>query len=346
MKKKSILFLCLIGMASFISCSDKSGAEFEVSLEGQLVKTDANKGKWPKWMLGNNIYALDQDWSIYSGKLTRTEWQKAEKILVKGHGQNDFGVMVLSQDNDGVLYVLDHPFEGEMEKMTLASLTKIKHTDNISSINDPKNREKYDLSKMPFLLCGDRFVVLSDSTILTVGTPEDDIRHVFSIVNYKNQTFTPLDYWPNDSLPDVVDEEKLMVYAHDCGIIGNDKGRFLYWAEHGGKLAFIFTIDGSKTNIQSHLYADRYIAAQTMTGSICFIRIPTARAKSWRHLTVKTPSRGVIPSRCMTGMASNNISFILISLDKRLCYPRMVRPFTFILVLSMMKLSLIFTHTI
>ena len=107
MKKKSILFLCLIGLASFMSCSDKSGAEFEVSLEGQLVKTDANKGKWPKWMLGNNIYALDQDWSIYSGKLTRTEWQKAEKILVKGHGQNDFGVMVLSQDNDGVLYVLD-----------------------------------------------------------------------------------------------------------------------------------------------------------------------------------------------------------------------------------------------
>ena len=257
MEKKSILLLGLIGMASIMSCSDKSGAEFEVSLEGQLVKTDMNKELWPKWMLGDDIYALDQNWSIYSGKLTRTEWQKAEKILVKGHGQNEFGVMVLSQDNDGVLYVLDHPFEGEKEKMTLASLTKIKHTDNISSIKDPKNWEKYDLTKMPFLLCGDRFVVLSDSTILTVGTPEDDIRHVFSIVNYKDQAFTPLDYWPNDSLPEVVDEGKLMVYAHDCGIIGNDKGRFLYWAEHGGKLAFIFTIDGSKTNILSHLYADR-----------------------------------------------------------------------------------------
>ena len=52
MKKKSILFLCLIGLASFMSCSDKSSAEFEVSLEGQLVKIDANKGKWPKWMFG------------------------------------------------------------------------------------------------------------------------------------------------------------------------------------------------------------------------------------------------------------------------------------------------------
>ena len=36
MKKKSILFLCLIGLASFMSCSDKSGAEFEVSLEGWI----------------------------------------------------------------------------------------------------------------------------------------------------------------------------------------------------------------------------------------------------------------------------------------------------------------------
>ena len=192
--KKETIITTLLALVTMAGCIDKRGAEFEVSLEGQLVKTDVNKGKWPKWMMGDKIYALDQEWSIYTGKLTRTEWLKAEKILVKGHGQNEFGVMVLSQDNDGVLYVLDHPFEGEMEKMTLASLTKIKHTDNISSTKDPKNRERYDLSEMPFLLCGDRFVVLSDSTILTVGTPENDIRHVFSIVNYKNQTFTPLDY--------------------------------------------------------------------------------------------------------------------------------------------------------
>ena len=78
MKKKSILFLCLIGLTSFMSCSDKSSAEFEVSLEGQLVKTDVNKGKWPKWMLGDNIYAIDHDISIYSSKLTSTEWQNPQ----------------------------------------------------------------------------------------------------------------------------------------------------------------------------------------------------------------------------------------------------------------------------
>ena len=182
-------------MTSFVSCSDKSSAEFEVSLEGQLVKTDVNKGKWPKWMLGDDIYAVDHDWSVYSGKLTRTEWQKAEKVLVHGHGQNEFGDMVLSQDNDGSLYVIDHPFEDDMASLALTSLTKIQKTDNIAAMKDPNNWEKYDLSKMPFWLCGDQFEVLSDSTVLTIGTPKDDIHHIFSVVNFKNQTFTPLDYW-------------------------------------------------------------------------------------------------------------------------------------------------------
>ena len=255
MKKKCILFLCLIGLASFMSCSDKSGAEFEVSLEGQLVKTDVNKGKWPKWMFGDDICSWDRDWNLYLSKLTRTEWQKAEKVLVHGHGQNEFGDMVLSQDDDGALYVFDHPFEGDMGSLAMTSLTKIKQTDNIAAIKNPNNWERYDLSKLPFWLCGDQFVILSDSTILTIGTPKDDIHHIFSVVNFKNQTFTPLDYWPNDSTPEVLDDEKLMVYTHGSGIKGNGKDRFLYW-DNSGKLAFIFTIDGTKTNILNSIYSD------------------------------------------------------------------------------------------
>ena len=108
---------------------------------------------------------------------------------------------------------------------------------------------------MPFLLCGDRFEVLSDATLLTVGTSIDDIRHIFSVINFKNQAFTPLDYWPNDSTPEVLDHEKLMVYTHGSGIKGNAKDRFLYW-DDSGKLAFIFTIDGTKTNILNSIYSD------------------------------------------------------------------------------------------
>ena len=253
--KKSIIMM-MITLAAMAGCSDKSGAEFEVSLEGQLVKTDVNKGKWPKWMFGDNIYAIDHDRSIYSSKLTSTEWQKAEKVLVHGHGQNEFGDVVLSKDNVEALYVIDHPFEGDMGSLAMTSLTKIKQTDNIAAIKNPDNWEKYDLSKMPFWLCGDQFEVLSDSTILTVGTPQDDIHHIFSVINFKNQTVTPLDYWPNDSTPEVLDGEKLMVYTHGSGIKGNGKDRFLYW-DDSGKLAFIFTIDGTKTNILNHIYSDR-----------------------------------------------------------------------------------------
>ena len=254
MKTKKLI-VCLIGMLSFLSCSDKNSEEFEVFLEGQLVKTDVNKGKWPKWMFGDNIYAIDHDRSIYSSKLTSTEWQKAEKVLVHGHGQNEFGDVVLSKDNVEALYVIDHPFEGDMGSLAMTSLTIIKQTDNIAAIKDPSNWEKYDLSKMPFWLCGDRFEVLSDSTILTVGTPQDDIHHIFSVINFKNQTVTPLDYWPNDSTPEVLDHEKLMVYTHGSGIKGNGKDRFLYW-DDSGKLAFIFTIDGTKTNILNSIYSD------------------------------------------------------------------------------------------
>ena len=258
MKKKSILLLCLIGMVSFISCSDKSSAEFEVSLEGQLVKTDVNKGKWPKWMFGDDLYARDREWNIYVGKLTRTEWQKAEKVFACGNGQNEFGDMNLSQGNDGALYGIDCHMEDNMVyRNKLIALTKILHPDNITAMKNPDNWKKYDLTQLPpFELCGDRFVILSDSTILTVGTPLDDMHHIFSILNFKNQTVTPLDYWPNDSTPEVLDDEKLMVYTDGSGIQGNGKDRYLYW-DNSGKLAFIFTIDGTKTNILNHIYSDR-----------------------------------------------------------------------------------------
>ena len=261
MNKKTIITM-MLALVTMAGCIDKSGADFEVSLEGQLVKTDVNKGKWPKWMFGDDICSWDRDWNLYLSKLTRTEWQKAEKVLVHGHGQNEFGDMVLSQDDDGALYVIDHPFEDDMASFLLTSLTKIKQTENSTAIKDPNNWERYDLSKMPFWLCGDQFVILSDSTILTIGTPKDDIRHIFSVVNFRNQTFTPLDYWPNDSTPEVLDEEKLIVYTQGSGINGNGKDRFLYW-DDSGKFAFIFTIDGTKMNILNHIYSDRLPIAKT-----------------------------------------------------------------------------------
>ena len=252
MKTKNLITI-LIGITSLFSCSNQNGAVNEVSLEGQLVKMDINEDKWPKWMLGDYIYARDHDFNLHLGKLTKTEWQKTERVFVCGQGHNEFGLMTLSQDNTGALYVLNLPIDGGK----LISLTKIQQTVNVETIKDPTNWEKYDLRQLPpFLQNGDTFVVLSDSTILVTGTPANDMHHILSIINFKNLTVTPLDYWPDDDTPENLVEFKWMVHTSGSGVSGNGKDRYLYW-DDSGKLAFIFTIDGAKTNILSQIYSDR-----------------------------------------------------------------------------------------
>lgn len=250
--KTKYLIVFLIGVTSFVSCSDKNNTVHEVSLVGQLVKTDANEGKWPRGLFGGHIYSKDHDFNLWRGKLTKTEWQKSDIVLLCGHGHNEFGQMTISQDNNGALYVLDHPIDGAKP----ISLTKIQHSDNITTIKDPTKWEKYDLRQLPpFWQIGETFVVLSDSTILVTGTLANDLHHVLSVINFKNLTVTPLDYWPEDDTLEKLTEQKFMAYSSG-GVKSNGQDRLLYWA-NSGKLAFIFTIDGKKTDILSQIYSDR-----------------------------------------------------------------------------------------
>ena len=251
--KTKYLIILLISVTLFSSCSDKKGNVTEVPLKGQFVKIDANKGKWPIWMFRDNIYARDYDFNLWRGELTKNEWKKADTIFVCGHGHNEFGLMTISQDNEGTLYVLNLPIDGGK----LISLTKIQQADNIATIKDPTKWEKYDLSLLPpFFQNGDTFVVLSDSTILVTGAPANDMHHVLSVINFKGLTVTPLDYWPDDDTPENLTDQKWITYTSGSGIKSNGKDRFLYW-DDSGKLAFIFTIDGKKTNILSSIYSDR-----------------------------------------------------------------------------------------
>lgn len=250
--KTKYLIIFIVAIISFFSCSDKNGIVTEVSLEGQLVKIDANEGKWPTWMFGNDIYARDHDFNLWHGKLTKTEWQKADTVFVCGHGHNEFGFMTLSHDNDGTLYVLDHPLQGDK----LVSLTKIQHADDVATIKNPTNWEKYDLKQLaPFCQEGESFVVLSDSTILVTGAPANDMHHLLAVINFKNLTIIPLDYWPDDDTPENLTEEKWSVYTSGSGVKSNGKDKFLYW-DDSGKHAFIFSIDGPKTNILSFIYSE------------------------------------------------------------------------------------------
>ena len=248
-KKKILLTIAVV---SLYSCSDKYGTINEIFLNGQKVKTDINEGKMPIWMFSDRIYARDTAYNICSGILTKTKWHKAEKILSSGHGHNEFGMIALAQDNMETLYVLDRPWEGSI----LLSLTKILHTDKSEKVKDPQYWEKYELRKLPpFVQFSDNFEVLSDSTIIVPGAPSNDMNHLFSIINFKNQTLVPLDYWPDNDTPYDQRNEKLLVYTEGCDIKSNGKGRFLYW-DNSGRVASIFSIDKTDINVVSHIYND------------------------------------------------------------------------------------------
>lgn len=250
--KVNRLLLSLIVIASLYSCSEKIAIN-EVSIEGHLVNVEENEERDVVWSFDDKIYSRDSRFNIYLGELTKTQLKKTEKIFVSGHGHNEFGVLALSQDNDGVLYVLDRPLKGDR----LVSLTKIPHTDSIAAIKNQTKWEKFDLSQLPpYFFMGENFAVLSDSTILVTGAPADDLKHVLSIVDYKNQTLTPLNYWPDDDTPDNSIFDKMMVYSHGADVKGNGKGKYLYW-NNSGKLSFIFTVDETKVNILSYLYNER-----------------------------------------------------------------------------------------
>ena len=236
--------------ALFFSCSEQKDIVSEVSLKGYIVKIDtANEGKWPVYLFGDMLYAVLGN-NFTGGKLTKNDWQKADTLLISGHGHNEFGYMILSQGYDGSLFVQNRDWGNGR---TL-SLTKIPHADSIASVKDESKWERYDLLQMPPIqqfggVCG-RFVVMSDSTILVAGAPMNDMSHVFSVINYKTQAVTPLDYWPFDSSINL--SEKLRLYAEYCGLLSNGKDKYLYW-NGWGPLAFTFTIEGNHANILNEL---------------------------------------------------------------------------------------------
>lgn len=252
--KQIRFFLFLFFLSSLLSCLEHQNVSNEINLKGQTVKFDSqNEGIWPFSKVGDYLYACSKD-KVFSGKLSATSWQKVEPIFDLGHGHTEFGRVILSRDNNGALFVLNRPLNGNY----LLSLTKIPQTDSTCGIKDKAKWEIFDFREMHNISVeGQNFVIISDSTILVTGAPIDDMKHVFSIIDFKNQTTTPLDYWPDDSSPSDHVYQKLSRYTQDCGLLSNGKNRYLYW-NSWGMLAFIFTIDGKNVKIISQQYSDPF----------------------------------------------------------------------------------------
>lgn len=262
MKIRKILSLTFLALC-ICSCSESKDVD-EVSLKGQLVKLDEGEtGRYSIRYLFNDMMFVQnaRSYDISVGKLSNTELQETDTVFVSGHGHNEFGYLALSQDIEGTLYILDRPFNGTK----LISLTKIKNLYNSATIKDQTMWEKFIFDRLPPLYqLGEKFVVLSDSTILVTGAPANNMCHIFSIVNFRNQTVTPLDYWPDDGGRSDRISEKLQGYTYNSGILWNGKDRFVYW-NGWGPLAFIFTIEGTKTNIMNYMYSYDFPNGETPT---------------------------------------------------------------------------------
>lgn len=234
----------------FCACSEQNtGGEY--FLRGQEVKFDsANENQWPVYMHGDAMFAMAEDLVYHVGKISKNEWQKAEG-LPKKDGQEDLEFVHFAQGDNGELIMLNMSMS-----VNAKSLIKIPHADNIAAIKDSSKWKKYDLKQLlGFIPLSLSYADHSDSTILAAGQVTNDIKHVFSLIDFKNQKLIPLDYWPEGGTPN--DTTKFSHYVPNCTILGNGKGKMLYlnpWA----KLAFIFNVDGTKINILNNLYSYKF----------------------------------------------------------------------------------------
>ena len=250
---KKNLFWILLSVL-FCACSEQNTGN-EYFLRGQEVKYDsANEGLWPEFMSGDAMIARSPDINHYVGKITKDEWQKNEAFL-KNDGDNEVGFPHFFQGNNGELFMLNQPMSG----MKLSSLTKIPNADNTAAILDQTKWETYDLKKMQEMMyVANSSAVLSDTTILTAINYSNDIKRLFSILDFKNQKAIPLDYWPEDKSSN--DTVRWYHNVANCTILGNGKCKFLYQNPFA-KLAYIFSIEGTKVNKLCDLYS--YILTDT-----------------------------------------------------------------------------------
>ena len=222
----------------------------EISLTGKRIQIPNEQiDKYPEIIINNIL--ISQMYTYYGSVLTQHGWNESDTLFCLGNGHNEFLCPEIAKGTDKSLMILDKPSIGN----ALKSLTIIKTTDNIKAIKETSKWKKYDLSDVTaFRTTCSSFVQLSNSSILVAGGPFNDIKHLFSIIDYKKQKATPLKYWPDDGVK-CEDLVKHSVYTDNSRLYGNGNGHFLYLCKWS-RFAFVFTIDGKNIDIIKYLFSD------------------------------------------------------------------------------------------
>ena len=249
----TLLVCALVSLPSWAGDTDKKVCG--VKLTGKEVKNNISDFDiYQKHQIGNKLISIGDNWTkYYCSELTDKELTKEELFVKMGEADNELGfVDKFAKRPDSSICVLHYAGN---HFITLKDMVVIPNSKSLADMKNFSSWKRYDLSRIKekYRFSGDQFCSLSDSTILIEGTPLDNCKHIFSIMDYKNQKVTPLEFLPEDGV-DVPGAVKHDIYTIYSKLYGNGKGRFLYKCGRE-KYSFIFTIDkDNKVNVVKYLY--------------------------------------------------------------------------------------------
>lgn len=299
-----IIGLCL----GFISCSSEQKYVETENLQGELMVTDSlNAGANPS-ILADSVWLL----SSFSNKFnTNVSVQKGDSLKTKtlafmrgaGHGEYDKTAFAVSSDKS--LYVLNCSSNGNK----IYSLSRVAQAKWLNG--NYKIDESYDLTKLPALrYIPGNYIMLSDSTFLICGAPYSQIEHIFTVVNFKKSTLTPLNYWPKDK-NQKGGLAKHSVYTDNASIFRN-KDKFLYlcgWERY----AFLFKIDEGNVEVEKELYSEKLDYKEIADGNYAPTKISgkslrmDANQKAIYFFLIEKNKEGQEPKNYMESQFGNEV---------------------------------------
>lgn len=234
-----------------VACQDKVNEVVE--LKGEPILQDSvYTGLWPV-MFHNDIMfsrTSSREYGFVANNLNNNQLGKPKELFRIGNGHYEFHNLAIAKGKNSSIELIDRAGFGNK----LLSLTLIENAKSIESMKDSKTWKKYSLDNIPAYRCVfESFVPVSDSEVLIPGSTYEDLTHIMSIVDFKNQTVTPLDYWPDDGIKGD-DLAKHSVYTDNCRIMRNNENRYLYMCGEE-RFAFIFSIENKKMKNIKELYS-------------------------------------------------------------------------------------------
>lgn len=221
-----------------------------IGLSGKPVKiAEGNDMIYPRFLAGNT-FIEDKIWGnkiFHLAHFGKDGWGAPEKEFYHNENGGFIYLRFTKGKDNSILFT-----EGGCPT-GLQTLTVIPNASCVDSIANTARHKVYDISDLKeFMFWGEHYHQLSDSTIIVAGAPGMNYNNIISIIDYKNKTCKPLNYWPDDEVMTTA-VEKQYVYAYASGVYGNGKGNYLFVCD-GERLAFLFSIDGDNVNVIKELY--------------------------------------------------------------------------------------------